>query len=202
MVATATASRMSISTVCLSGTLEDKIRAAAAAGFTGVELLEYDLVMSAWSPGRVAEEAAASGCRSTSTSPSTSSRCRPSASTASCGGPTASSTSSTNSVRACWCAARRRAPTASTTRRSPSSSCRAWPNVPRPGGCGSRSRRCPGAGSAPPRRPGDSSRGWTIRRSACASTASTCCRRRTTRVPSRGSTWRACSTCSSRMRRG
>lgn len=61
MVATATASRMSISTVCLSGTLEDKIRAAAAAGFTGVELLEYDLVMSAWSPGRVAEEAAGLG---------------------------------------------------------------------------------------------------------------------------------------------
>src|SRR5689334_6843051 len=58
MVATATASRMSISTVCLSGTLEDKIRAAAAAGFTGIELLEYDLVMSAWSPSRVAEEAA------------------------------------------------------------------------------------------------------------------------------------------------
>ncbi|WP_127793465.1 TIM barrel protein [Agromyces sp. LHK192] len=52
------ASGMSISTVCLSGTLEDKVRAAAAAGFSGVELLEYDLVMSAWSPGRLAQEAA------------------------------------------------------------------------------------------------------------------------------------------------
>ena len=58
MVAAATASRMSISTVCLSGALEDKLRAAAAAGFTGIELLEYDLVMSSWSPGRVAQEAA------------------------------------------------------------------------------------------------------------------------------------------------
>src|SRR6187402_964545 len=47
-----------ISTVCLSGTLEDKLRAAAAAGFAGVEMLEYDLVMAPWSPRRVADEAA------------------------------------------------------------------------------------------------------------------------------------------------
>ncbi|MRG60656.1 TIM barrel protein [Agromyces sp. CFH 90414] len=47
----------SISTVCLSGTLEDKLRAAAAAGFAGIELLEYDLVMSSWSPARLAREA-------------------------------------------------------------------------------------------------------------------------------------------------
>ena len=53
--------RLAISTVCLSGTLEDKLRAAAAAGFTGVEMLEYDLVMSPWSPRRVAEEAAGLG---------------------------------------------------------------------------------------------------------------------------------------------
>lgn len=50
-----------LSTVCLSGTLEDKLRATAAAGFTSVEILEYDLVMSPWSPGRVAAEAAALG---------------------------------------------------------------------------------------------------------------------------------------------
>ena len=50
-----------ISTVCLSGTLEDKLRAAAAAGFAGVEMLEYDLVMSPWSPARLAEEAAGLG---------------------------------------------------------------------------------------------------------------------------------------------
>ncbi|MDY0908548.1 TIM barrel protein [Microbacterium sp. CFBP9034] len=50
--------RVALSTVCLSGTLEDKLHAAAAAGFTGVEVLEYDLVMSSWSPGRLAEEAA------------------------------------------------------------------------------------------------------------------------------------------------
>lgn len=49
---------VSISTVCLSGTLEDKLRAAAAAGFSGIELLEYGLIMSTWSPGRVAREAA------------------------------------------------------------------------------------------------------------------------------------------------
>lgn len=50
-----------ISTVCLSGTLEDKLRAAAAAGFAGVEMLEYDLVMSPWSPARMADEAASLG---------------------------------------------------------------------------------------------------------------------------------------------
>ncbi|MGI9824903.1 TIM barrel protein [Agromyces sp. Marseille-Q5079] len=49
---------VSISTVCLAGTLEDKLRAAAAAGFAGIEMLEYDLVMSPWSPDRLAGEAA------------------------------------------------------------------------------------------------------------------------------------------------
>ena len=53
--------RLAISTVCLSGTLEDKLRAAAAAGFTGVEVLEHDLVISPWSPSRVREEAARLG---------------------------------------------------------------------------------------------------------------------------------------------
>ncbi len=52
---------LAISTVCLSGTLEDKLRAAAAAGFAGVEMLEYDLVMSPWSPRRLADEAAGLG---------------------------------------------------------------------------------------------------------------------------------------------
>ena len=52
---------IAISTVCLAGTLEDKLGAAAAAGFTGVELIEYDLVMSPWSPRRLAEEAARMG---------------------------------------------------------------------------------------------------------------------------------------------
>ena len=55
------APRLAISTVCLSGTLEDKLRAAAAAGFAGVEMLEYDLVMSPWSPRRLADEAAGLG---------------------------------------------------------------------------------------------------------------------------------------------
>ena len=38
--------RRSIATVCLSGTLEDKLAAAAAAGFDGVEIFENDLVAS------------------------------------------------------------------------------------------------------------------------------------------------------------
>ncbi len=38
--------RRSIATVCLSGTLEEKLAAAAAAGFDGVELFENDLIAS------------------------------------------------------------------------------------------------------------------------------------------------------------
>ncbi|MGX7670845.1 bifunctional sugar phosphate isomerase/epimerase/4-hydroxyphenylpyruvate dioxygenase family protein [Plantactinospora sp. DSM 117369] len=45
--------RRAVATVCLSGTLEDKIAAAAAAGFDGIELFENDLVVSAWSPAEV-----------------------------------------------------------------------------------------------------------------------------------------------------
>jgi 4-hydroxyphenylpyruvate dioxygenase len=44
--------RTAIATVCLSGTLDDKLAAAAAAGFDGVELFENDLLVS---PSRPAE---------------------------------------------------------------------------------------------------------------------------------------------------
>ncbi|MDQ4503600.1 TIM barrel protein [Sinomonas sp. ASV322] len=42
--------RTGIATVCLSGTLEEKLRAAAKAGFGGVEIFEADLVTSPLSP--------------------------------------------------------------------------------------------------------------------------------------------------------
>ena len=45
--------RRVIATVCLSGTLEDKLEAAAAAGFDGVELFENDLINSALSPEEI-----------------------------------------------------------------------------------------------------------------------------------------------------
>ncbi len=48
--------RPAIATTCLSGTLEDKLAAAAAAGFHGVELCESDLVASPWTPRRVGQE--------------------------------------------------------------------------------------------------------------------------------------------------
>jgi 4-hydroxyphenylpyruvate dioxygenase len=50
--------RRSIATVCLSGTLEDKLGAAAAAGFDGVEVFEPDLVASPESPAEVAARCA------------------------------------------------------------------------------------------------------------------------------------------------
>jgi 4-hydroxyphenylpyruvate dioxygenase len=45
--------RTGIATVCLSGTLEDKLAAAAAAGFDGVEVFENDLIASPLSPAQV-----------------------------------------------------------------------------------------------------------------------------------------------------
>jgi 4-hydroxyphenylpyruvate dioxygenase len=54
-------SRRAIATVCLSGTLEDKITAAAAAGFDGIEVFEPDLVASPWSPAELAARCAELG---------------------------------------------------------------------------------------------------------------------------------------------
>ncbi len=50
--------RRSIATVCLSGTLEEKLAAAARAGFDGVELFEPDLIGSRLSPREVRARAA------------------------------------------------------------------------------------------------------------------------------------------------
>ncbi|WP_306420618.1 sugar phosphate isomerase/epimerase [Arthrobacter sp. JCM 19049] len=45
--------RTSIATVCLSGTLEEKMLACAKAGFDGIEIFEQDLTVSPKSPGEV-----------------------------------------------------------------------------------------------------------------------------------------------------
>jgi hypothetical protein len=45
--------RTAIATVCISGTLEDKLTAAAAAGFDGVEIFEPDFVVSPMSAAEV-----------------------------------------------------------------------------------------------------------------------------------------------------
>ena len=58
---TAPAPRLAISTACLAGALEDKLAAAAAAGFSSVELLAGDLLLSDLSPRRVKAEAARLG---------------------------------------------------------------------------------------------------------------------------------------------
>jgi 4-hydroxyphenylpyruvate dioxygenase len=51
----------SIATVCLSGTLEDKLAAAAAAGFDGIEVFEPDLIASPWAPAELADRCAGLG---------------------------------------------------------------------------------------------------------------------------------------------
>jgi 4-hydroxyphenylpyruvate dioxygenase len=53
--------RTSVATVCLSGTLTEKLRAAADAGFDGVEIFEPDLVASTASPEEVVALAARLG---------------------------------------------------------------------------------------------------------------------------------------------
>lgn len=50
--------RMSIATVCLSGTLEDRLDAAAAAGFDAVEIFENDLIASTGSPEQIRQRVA------------------------------------------------------------------------------------------------------------------------------------------------
>ncbi|MGH2914700.1 MAG: bifunctional sugar phosphate isomerase/epimerase/4-hydroxyphenylpyruvate dioxygenase family protein [Solirubrobacteraceae bacterium] len=50
-----------IATVCLSGTLEDKLAAAARAGFDGVEIFEPDLIGSTLSPTQLRDRAAQLG---------------------------------------------------------------------------------------------------------------------------------------------
>ena len=45
--------KTSIATVCLAGTLEEKMQACAAAGFDGIEIFEPDLVVSPASPTEI-----------------------------------------------------------------------------------------------------------------------------------------------------
>ena len=45
--------KLAIATVCLSGTLDEKLAAIAAAGFTGVELFENDLLSFSGAPADV-----------------------------------------------------------------------------------------------------------------------------------------------------
>jgi 4-hydroxyphenylpyruvate dioxygenase len=55
---TAPRMRTALATVCISGTLEDKLVAAASAGFDGVEIFEPDFVVSSLSAAAVRERCA------------------------------------------------------------------------------------------------------------------------------------------------
>lgn len=52
----------SIATVSLSGTLEEKL-AAAAAGFDGIEIMDADVVTSTFTPAEIARIVASFGLR-------------------------------------------------------------------------------------------------------------------------------------------
>lgn len=53
--------RRSIATVSLSGPLNEKLVASAAAGFDGVEIFDQDLITSLWTPARIRERCAELG---------------------------------------------------------------------------------------------------------------------------------------------
>ncbi|MDN5605720.1 MAG: sugar phosphate isomerase/epimerase, partial [Kocuria sp.] len=53
--------RTSIATVCLSGSLRQKMRAASAAGFDGIEVFEQDLVVAPETPEQIRGYAAELG---------------------------------------------------------------------------------------------------------------------------------------------
>ncbi|MEV6636687.1 TIM barrel protein [Actinoplanes sp. NPDC051470] len=53
--------QLSVGTTCLSGTLEDKLAAAAAARFHGITLAGSDLATTSWSPHRIRGECARRG---------------------------------------------------------------------------------------------------------------------------------------------
>jgi 4-hydroxyphenylpyruvate dioxygenase len=55
--------RRSIATVSLSGTLNEKLTAAAHAGFDGVEIFDQDLLCSLWTPCRIKERCAELGLK-------------------------------------------------------------------------------------------------------------------------------------------
>src|SRR5688500_10545427 len=50
--------RTALATVCVSGVLEEKLAAAAVAGFDGIEVFEPDLIASPSSPAQVRERCA------------------------------------------------------------------------------------------------------------------------------------------------
>ncbi len=88
-----TALRTALATVCISGTLEDKLDAAAAAGFDGVEIFEPDLVASPWSPRDVRGRCTELGLSIDLYQPFRDfDDVRPDSSSATCAGPLASST--------------------------------------------------------------------------------------------------------------
>jgi 4-hydroxyphenylpyruvate dioxygenase len=55
--------RRSIATVSLSGPLNEKLTACAAAGFDGVEIFDQDLITSLWTPSRIRERCDELGLR-------------------------------------------------------------------------------------------------------------------------------------------
>ena len=123
----------SIATVSLSGTLPEKLEAAAAVGFDGVEIFENDLLTFDGSPAEVRSHLRRSrpdDHRSSSRS-AISRRCRSRSAPATSTAPNASSTSCRRSAPTlCWCAAtssRRR----SMTMRAPRPTWPRWRSVPR-----------------------------------------------------------------------
>ena len=196
--------RTSIATVCLSGTLVEKLHACAEAGFDGVEIFEPDLVGVAGQPrgDRRPGPPAGADRRPLPAVP----RCRgrhggglPRGAAPGPGEVPAHAAARASTP--CSCAATS-APRPSTTTRSPPTSCDGSGTRPRRTASGWPTRRSPGVGtSTTTAGPGGSSSSPTTRRSGSASTASTSCPAATTPPASRRSRARRSSSSSSPTRR-
>ena len=122
--------RRSIATVCLSGTLEEKLEAAAAAGFDGVELFEPDLIASALRPSEVRDRADDLGLEIGLYQPFRDFEAVPEPARQPARAPSTSSRSWSSSVPTCCSSARTSRRTRSTTTRSPPRSSARSPSAP------------------------------------------------------------------------
>ena len=195
-----TGMRRSIATVCLSGTLDEKLEAAARAGFDGVELFEPDLIASPLQPVEVVERLAELGLTLDLYQPFRDFEAMPEPDFARAEAKFALMQELAPSCCSCAPTSRR---TRSTTTRWPPPSCVSWPSAPPRAGCGSPTRRLRGvATSTTTSTRGGSSSALTTPRSASAWTASTSCRAARIRPGSRTSLARSSSSSSSPTRRG
>ena len=147
-VSPTTSPRTALATVCISGALAEKLAAAAAAGFDGVEIFEPDFVASPWSAAQVRSRCAELGLSIDLYQPFRDfDSARPEILEANLRRADRKfdvmEDLGTDLILVCSSVA----PTPSTTTTASPSSCTPWPSGPARAACACRTRRWPGAGT-------------------------------------------------------